>query len=61
MHKCCPTADAELVPGDLIEVGVGGKVPADVRVTQLLSTTLRIDQARWAGAETASVWLAVRV
>lgn len=26
-------------------MGVGGKVPADVRVTQLLSTTLRIDQA----------------
>jgi hypothetical protein len=34
------------VPGDLIEVGVGGKVPADARVWQLLSSTLRIDQVR---------------
>ncbi|KAL4420461.1 hypothetical protein ABPG75_010117 [Micractinium tetrahymenae] len=37
---------AELVPGDFVEVGVGGKVPADTRVVELLSTTLRIDQAR---------------
>lgn len=36
---------AELVPGDVIEVVVGGKVPADARVVELLSTTLRIDQA----------------
>lgn len=28
----------------MVEVGVGGKVPADTRVTQLLSSTLRIDQ-----------------
>ena len=35
---------AELVPGDIVEVGVGGKVPADTRVIELLSTTLRIDQ-----------------
>ena len=39
-----PTRFTDLVPGDLVEVGVGGKVPADTRVAQLLSTTLRIDQ-----------------
>ena len=43
---CCLLTD--LVPGDLVEVGVGGKVPADTRVAQLLSTTLRIDQV-WGG------------
>jgi magnesium-transporting ATPase (P-type) len=43
-------AAAELVPGDLVEVGVGGKVPADTRVVQLLSSTLRIDQVRRAAA-----------
>lgn len=36
----------ELVPGDVVEVAVGGKIPADVRLVQLLSSTLRIDQVR---------------
>ena len=35
---------AELVPGDVVEVAVGGKIPADMRLFQLLSSTLRIDQ-----------------
>eukprot|EP00887_Chlorella_sp_A99_P004497 scaffold34.g4497.t1 len=45
---------AELVPGDVLEVGVGGKVPADVRVAELLSSTLRIDQSILTG-ESGSV------
>ncbi|KAI3378378.1 hypothetical protein SNEBB_000142 [Seison nebaliae] len=36
---------AELVPGDLVEVAVGDKIPADMRISQILSTTIRIDQA----------------
>jgi hypothetical protein len=61
-HLCClpllsTHPPAELVPGDIVEVGVGGKVPADTRVIELLSTTLRIDQVGgwlWEGA----VWVA---
>lgn len=34
-----------LVPGDVVVVSVGDKIPADIRVTRILSTTLKVDQA----------------
>lgn len=34
----------ELVPGDVIEVSVGAKIPADARVMIIRSTILRVDQ-----------------
>jgi Ca2+ transporting ATPase len=35
----------ELVPGDVVEMAVGSKVPADIRVLQLLSSDFRVDQS----------------
>ena len=44
----------ELVPGDVVEIAVGDKVPADVRVVEMQSTALKVEQAALTG-EAASV------
>jgi len=44
----------ELVPGDVVEVAVGDKIPADIRITSIYSTTIRTDQALLTG-ESVSV------
>lgn len=35
----------ELVPGDIIDVAVGDRIPADCRVIAIMSNTFRVDQA----------------
>lgn len=39
----------ELVPGDLVELHVGDKVPADIRLMSLKTATLRLEQASLTG------------
>ncbi|KAF8952369.1 hypothetical protein CPC16_002412 [Podila verticillata] len=44
----------DIVPGDIIEVAVGDKIPADCRILEITSSTFRIDQALLTG-ESVSV------
>ncbi|XP_062078284.1 calcium-transporting ATPase 3, endoplasmic reticulum-type [Humulus lupulus] len=44
----------ELVPGDVVEISVGCKIPADMRMIEMLSNELRVDQAILTG-ESCSV------
>lgn len=43
----------DLVPGDIVELKVGDKVPADMRVVQLISSTLRLEQGSLTGESEA--------
>lgn len=44
----------DLVPGDIVELAVGDQVPADIRITEVKSTTMKIDQSILTGDSTQS-------
>jgi len=50
----------ELVPGDIISVAVGDKIPADCRLLSVSSSSFRIDQAILTG-ESISVNKSIRL
>jgi Ca2+-transporting ATPase len=45
----------ELVPGDLVELRVGDKCPADMRVVQLKTSTFRVEQSSLTGESMAVI------
>ncbi|KAI3786997.1 hypothetical protein L1987_41138 [Smallanthus sonchifolius] len=52
-RKCSGLPAKELVPGDIVELRVGDKVPADMRVLNLISSTLRVEQGSLTGESEA--------
>ncbi|KAJ7556513.1 hypothetical protein O6H91_05G086600 [Diphasiastrum complanatum] len=45
----------ELVPGDVVELRVGDKVPADMRLAYLKTSTLRVEQSSLTGESSAVI------
>ncbi len=43
----------ELVPGDIISISVGDKIPADCRLISVSSSSFRVDQAILTGESTS--------
>ncbi|XP_039037609.1 calcium-transporting ATPase 4, endoplasmic reticulum-type-like [Hibiscus syriacus] len=43
----------ELIPGDIVELRVGDKVPADMRVLSMISSTVRVEQGSLTGESEA--------
>uniref|UniRef100_A0A0C9RNI8 P-type Ca(2+) transporter n=1 Tax=Wollemia nobilis TaxID=56998 RepID=A0A0C9RNI8_9CONI len=43
----------ELVPGDIVELRVGDKAPADMRILHLISSTVRVEQSSLTGESMA--------
>lgn len=57
LHIACiqitDLASRELVPGDVVELHVGDKVPADIRVCHLKTATVRAEQSSLTGESVA--------
>lgn len=46
---------AELVPGDVVEIAVGNQIPADIRLVEVYSNMLRVDQSVLTGESNSVV------
>lgn len=42
-----------LVPGDIVEVRIGDRIPADMRVSELKSVSLQVEEAPLTGEPTS--------
>lgn len=50
----------DVVPGDIIEVRVGYKVPADARIIEIMSVSFKVEQSGLTGSVLIfSLWIAV--
>ncbi|CAN7053893.1 unnamed protein product [Brassica oleracea var. botrytis] len=52
-HKVSSVPVKERVPGDILELRVGDKVPVDMRVVALVSSTMRVEQGSLTGESEA--------
>ncbi len=52
-HQVSDLPARELVPGDVVELSAGDKVPADMRLVVLKTATLRAEQASLTGEPAA--------
>lgn len=51
-HRVCQVSDLparELVPGDVVQLHMGDKVPADLRLLSLKTAIIRVEQASLTG------------
>lgn len=51
--KWAPIKSKDLVPGDIVQVTQGDKVPADMRLLEINTTSLRIEQSALTGESQA--------
>ncbi|KAI5068427.1 hypothetical protein GOP47_0016772 [Adiantum capillus-veneris] len=52
-HRIFDLPARELVPGDVVDLRVGDKIPADIRIAKLTTSTLRVEQSSLTGESTA--------
>ncbi len=58
--RLCRIPASQIVPGDIVSVSVGDKIPADCRLLSVSSSSFRVDQAILTG-ESVSVSKSVQV
>lgn len=52
-HLVSDLPACELVPGDIVDLRVGDKIPADIRIAKMTTSTLRVEQSSLTGESKA--------